>query len=971
MRTALPRASLTTVDGSDVAVSIDATAARTHASSSHVMSGVALQRANGSALAMSPFRLNLAFLILVQGPGHAWGGSIDARPYHDVTAIELATDEPSFEPSESSTCACCADHEIVATIAASGSPTLVTTSTSTELAPVVTEVDGLGRIVGTRRTIGAQFEQIQATWDTAGRMIVWAVDPTGANVSHSFVYDSLGRLVFATDPDAGDRWHTWTDANQLETTTNAVGDVIAYGYDVAGRLVERAGISAATSYDEAWTFVYDAISPGDPPSNRGLLMGIIGPDDDSPILYYDYDELGRMWNEIHSVRGHDLQWMHVTNQRTLSRSGKELSRKVIRLNAEQLRLEYDYDPAGRLRWIGWATGGGTAALLWEALELTPSGATTFERLGNQIGTKLTRDGLDQVTSVTVRDTNSSQPGIWNRTTHTATSAVLSKFNVDFNNSGARTRYAVGIARNAYGAIREVTDAWPISGQLSRYSVFEYDGAARLTLGHVGGYTFEYAYDALQNMVRREQVSPPTVIPTMLSGTYVHGEGGASPRQLTSVGTTGFEYDAAGRMTLTGPGGSSDTTMVFDAFDRLREVDEPGGSAVTQHRYGFDGERTATRWASGEIERYFGGGLSDRDGRLELHVGLGGPRLIASVRHPVSGGDQAVVYLVQGVGPGPAVVTNMAGERLEERFFEPYGAELVGYDEWLDPHGWNGKMVDPSTRWSDHGARWLGTRFGRWLSVDPPLRSPAHLESFGTSAAPHGFVQGNPIAYWDPDGKQQDEWLLYSTEAEGGSCSPIHPICALGHLLNTVVSVVGRIVDGDNVGDVLAQEVLEPVANALFGTRKAHAPGPDSKSEPGPSDFEAWLGMGLAWGSAIGHGVSRRTQAGPTTVAARGAPSLDDLLRAAGAAERGGLTVAGRALQKHGGRPGSAFPAARGNPAQINAAGQGIVKDILTSPGSTTTTRHHARFGDVTEIRAPDGRGVRYDANGGFIGFLEP
>ncbi len=57
------------------------------------------------------------------------------------------------------------------------------------------------------------------------------------------------------------------------------------------------------------------------------------------------------------------------------------------------------------------------------------------------------------------------------------------------------------------------------------------------------------------------------------------------------------------------------------------------------------------------------------------------------------------------------------------------------------------------------------------------------------------------------------------------------------------------------------------------------------------------------------------------------------------------------------------------PCDINQTAQDIVRDILTNPGSTTTSRHHARLGEVTEIRAPDGRGVRFDANGNFIGFL--
>jgi len=100
-------------------------------------------------------------------------------------------------------------------------------------------------------------------------------------------------------------------------------------------------------------------------------------------------------------------------------------------------------------------------------------------------------------------------------------------------------------------------------------------------------------------------------------------------------------------------------------------------------------------------------------------------------------------------------------------------------------------------------------------------------------------------------------------------------------------------------------------------------------------------------------------------------ALDDLSAAAKVADRGGLTAAGRALAKHGGRAGSAFGQATGNPAALNRAGQGIVDDILTDPGSKFSARHHAKLGDVIEVRAPDGRGVRYNGKREFMGFLEP
>lgn len=123
-----------------------------------------------------------------------------------------------------------------------------------------------------------------------------------------------------------------------------------------------------------------------------------------------------------------------------------------------------------------------------------------------------------------------------------------------------------------------------------------------------------------------------------------------------------------------------------------------------------------------------------------------------------------------------------------------------------------------------------------------------------------------------------------------------------------------------------------------------------------------FGLGTA-GQPIAKGIGGRVSSTAHTIA--------DFSKAATVGDRNGLTVAGRALQKHGSRPGSAFPAAKGTAATVNQQGQNVVDDILKNTGSTITTRHHARFGDVTEIRAPDGRGVRYDSVGNFMGFLEP
>jgi len=86
------------------------------------------------------------------------------------------------------------------------------------------------------------------------------------------------------------------------------------------------------------------------------------------------------------------------------------------------------------------------------------------------------------------------------------------------------------------------------------------------------------------------------------------------------------------------------------------------------------------------------------------------------------------------------------------------------------------------------------------------------------------------------------------------------------------------------------------------------------------------------------------------------------------ADKGGeLTKAGRAGQKPGSRPGSAFPTATGDANSKNNQGQGILEDIVNNPDSTS--EGNQRGG--TDVTAPDGKGARFDKDGKFTGFLEP
>ena len=96
-----------------------------------------------------------------------------------------------------------------------------------------------------------------------------------------------------------------------------------------------------------------------------------------------------------------------------------------------------------------------------------------------------------------------------------------------------------------------------------------------------------------------------------------------------------------------------------------------------------------------------------------------------------------------------------------------------------------------------------------------------------------------------------------------------------------------------------------------------------------------------------------------------------LIQASRAPDRAGLTKVGRSLAKHGGRLGSIFPKPKGTPQQINAQADKILKNILKHPKKIIITDTFERYGEVIDIHTPNIGGVRYHADGKFIGFLEP
>lgn len=652
------------------------------------------------------------------------------------------------------------------------------------LAPVRNVLDGQGRVILTERSLpDGTREIVEARYDAAGRMTsMWLA---GGQVTRTFRYDTLGRLLETSDPDLGVRTFIWDDGNRMTRETNAVGQNVRYAYDQAGRLVERdTGAVSGSLY----RYHYDTSRPGAGTGPARLLGRLAWIEEPTGAIDLGYDELGRTVFARRSVDGRSAE--EVT---TYTASGLVSGRSFD----DGLSLTYSYDAAGRPTRIG---------DLWHLVEQDAAGRPMRESFRNGVTARYQRDALGLVSAVTVR------------------------------NASGQAIYDVSVARNGWTGITSVADVDGVG--LDHSASYSYDNFSRLTGAQIGvgktAYTFGYSYDVLHNMKTRSAAGPRIL--GAFAGAYAYGEGGHGPRQLTSIGdgvatvSHTFNYDAAGRQIA-----QDGLSMSYDALDRLTRVAGLSGGGAVTHSYGHDGLRVKTVGSDRSVSYWFSEGTAERLGQREHDIEIGG-RVIARVtmagQAAVAGGfamggiiitytlwglvifaigasllssgrrarwtrvgaaamagaivitgctsgsslrsdgsalwgAQHWIFMHTGIAAGPVVYTDAAGALLEERRYEPFGEEIdariqsgSGYivgspDTAVRDRNELNKRTENATGWSDHGARWMAPETGRWLTPDPPVQAPKVEFMYAPwDLHPYQYVSQNPVAYWDPDGRQK-------------------------------------------------------------------------------------------------------------------------------------------------------------------------------------------------------------------------
>jgi RHS repeat-associated protein len=561
--------------------------------------------------------------------------------------------------------------------------------------------------------VGNQPFVTQYQYDALGNLL--RVDQKGSAPSDStqwrtrtFTYDSLSRLLTATNPESGTISYVYdADGSLLQKTspapnqTGSATQTVSYCYDALHRVTGKGyGAQSCPLASPVVSYTYDSGA-----NAKGKLVSLT---DQAGTASYTYDTLGRMSSETRTIAGVSKTTGYSYN---LDGSVKTLTYPSGRV------VTYTHDSAGRL--ISAADGNGTNYVVSAnyspdgSLKTLLNGSTPALNQSFQYTPRLQMCRITAVTSGTLPTSCTDTQNIGN---------IMDR-GYDFH-AGNGIPASGSDNGNVFG-ITNYRDS-------NRSQSFTYDSLNRLTSAwssaNTGPYSWgeSYAIDAWGNL----QISP--------MGTKAHG-GSFQLSGNVQNRPTGLQYDAAGNLMS-----YVSATYTYDQENRL------SSTAGTSYMYDGNGERVLKSDSStgDPTKRYWsmgGNTLAEGDGTGNLtaeYIYFGSKR-VARIDLPA---NTVHYYLSDHLGSTSLVVSATVITE-EESDYYPFGTEVIVIGPGLNELKFTGKRRDSESELDYFGARYGGSFIGRFLSPDPvsgALRYPQSLNSYS-------YVQNSPLNGTDPSG----------------------------------------------------------------------------------------------------------------------------------------------------------------------------------------------------------------------------
>jgi len=521
--------------------------------------------------------------------------------------------------------------------------------------------------------------------------------------TRSFDYDSLKRLVSATNPESGTVSYSYTDNNNLLEKTdprllsNGSSNIkTTLAYDAINRVTSR-------TYNDgtpAVNFYYDnqTLPTGAPSLERGASVGkllAVTYGGGGAGSYYGFDAIGRT-----------IQSAQVTDGQTFQMSyGYNLTGIMTRQTYPSGRtVTTTYDAIGRLSSMGGQKSGEAFKQYLSQLSYAPDGSPKSLQLGNGLWEHNTLNKRWQATEI----------GVGTSSTDSSTMRLAYDYGTTNNNGNVRSQVIT------------------VPGLSPLTQSYSYDHVNRLTQAE------ENSGASWRQTFSYDQYGNRNFVPGQTTSTLLGPNPTFNPSNNRIAANQGYFYDAAGNLTADAQG----HTFAYDAEGR--QVSYDGGLAS----YSYDGAGQRVKKVAGAVTTIF---VYNATGQMVAEYDN-------SNLPPVSPGT---TYISTDTLGSPRLLTTGQGAVKAHHDYAPFGEELTpqlggrsSQQQYVVDdmsQKFTGQERDSETGLDYFHARYYASSQGRFTSGDPLLAS-------GEVSNPqtwnrYAYVMNNPVNFTDPSGLQ--------------------------------------------------------------------------------------------------------------------------------------------------------------------------------------------------------------------------
>ncbi|MCC6262136.1 MAG: hypothetical protein IT169_01050 [Bryobacterales bacterium] len=590
-----------------------------------------------------------------------------------------------------------------------------------------TTPDALGRIVEVVEAPGAQGYLTNYAYDARGNL----QQVTQGSQTRTFAYDTLGRLVSATNPESGKTCYgemvsglcqaRYDGNGNLLKKTDARGVVTTMGYDALNRATSK----SFSNGDSAVSFVYDANQAIAGVSTENRPVGrLVSVSNAAGATVYRWDGMGRPLASRQTPAGsvpYVFEYAH-----------KPAGLASMTYPSGR-RVEWSYDEAGRTHSVTGLKAGNATNYLTGATYAPHGGLAEFQFGGVKIEQICYNNRMQPVGIRVGANPTAGCAGAGGDLLH-----LTLGYGAANNNGNVRTQVIQAPGGNfaqTYNydplnrlcSVREVQATTP----WGPHACGDMQG---LFGGEAWRQTFGFDQFGNQWVAQHLGASMPYsgLRPTQQSNIN------AANNRLAEVANQ-IAFDAAGYQTRHGG-----WTLVHDAEGRIKTATPSSGSAAS---YEYDGEGRRVKKTVGSTSTWF------------VYNAMG--ELAAEYLASAPSGAAATHYVTTDHLGSTRLVTDAAGNVVSRHDYLPFGEEIpagmggrtaaMGYvANAALTQRFTGKERDAETGLDFFLARYMSSVQGRFTSPDKPFadQTPFDPQSWNL----YSYTRNNPLKYIDRTGE---------------------------------------------------------------------------------------------------------------------------------------------------------------------------------------------------------------------------